>query len=1076
MKKITHCWLAFTLLVTPLLLQAQQDLYISGMVTDGNSEPVIGATVVVKGTSVGTSTGINGDYNISAPTDATLVFSFIGMGTHEERVGGRARIDVHMSENTQEIDEVVVVGYGTVKKSTMVGAVGTISSKEIEKRPVTSVGAVLYGASPGLLATSATGIPGDDPSVRIRGFGTVNSSSAPITVVDGAIFELSLRTINPQDIESISILKDAAATAIYGARGANGVIMITTKKGRNAKPTFTVNVLQGFNMRFLPEMDKASPQDYYQLMYEASRNSMYFNSTYNMDMSTANQFAALGGTYHINEKDYTFNSIYQELGSFNPFYGIDNNEIIDPATGQLNPAATRLKWGDDLDWMSPMAHVGKRSDISLSAGGGTDKSDYYLSLNYLNDEAWMKRSFTNRMSARANINFSPTKWLRLGTNLSGSLVNSFNASWAGDGTDNPFYTARNMGSIYPVHLHNQITGDYILDANGNPIYDVGGQIIDGVAYPRRIATSGNRNVVAELFLNDAQYKRVSLQTRSYVDFLVWDGIKVTLSANIGYSPYSGHGYTSNKISINPDGRLLLTERTNASNTYQQLVAYDKTFAEKHSISVVAGHESFQSYEKQVSTARQGQITDGNPTDLPNYTTISTANSTFTELRSEGYLSRVNYSYDQGLYSIEGSYRRDGTSKFYRDVRWGNFWSVGAGWNIAREGFMKVIAPWVDILKLRSSYGTNGNLQGIGNYNWQDVYMLNHNNQSEPGYLMDPSEANRALTWEKQSQFSIAFDYAFLKSRIKGSVEYFDKSSLDLLFNVRQPASTGMTLQPQNIGSLYNRGWEFEISGDVIRTSTLTWNVGLTAATLTNRITKMPEDNPELISGSKKLMAGHSIYDFWLREYYGVDPRDGAPVYHLDPAQTWTEGTCRIMADGTQVTTDVGKALYNYVGTSIPDLYGTVSTAVYWQGFSLSLRFGYQIGGKVYDNIYANLTNAGRFGYAIHADMMRRWQQPGDVTDIPRMDNANYSIYTSASTRYLKDASYLTLNTATLSYSFQSKVLEKLRLSALGINLSGENLLLFSSRKGLNPMESFAGTTSQGYSPSRVITLGLNLTF
>jgi len=823
-------------------------------------------------------------------------------------------------------------------------------------------------------------------------------------------------------------------------------------------------------MRFIPEQETASPQEYYQLMFEAKRNSLYFDSSLNLDMTQANQLAALGGVF--NGRTYT--NLFEDM-RVNPFYGIDNNEIIDPATGRLNPAATRLKWGDDLDWFGPMSRTGSRTDFSISASGGSEKSDYYVSLNYLNDNAWMQRSFTKRMSARANVSFSPIKWLRMGTNIFGSLVNSYNQSWSGNGTDNPFYVARVIGSIYPVHLHDQITGDYILDANGAKIWDTGGQVIDGITYPNRPAVGTNRNIVAEIFADDMQYKRVSLQSHTFAEMVFLNDFKFTLNANIVYSPYSGYSYKSNKIGASaPDGSSSRTERTNSSETYQQLLSYNRRFGQNHEVNVVAGHESFKTFTNQVNAARSGQIMDGN-IELSNFTNLTTSMSTHTELRSEGYLMRANYSYDMGRYSVEGSFRRDGTSKFYHDVRWGNFWSVGGGWNLARERFLQGFS-WVNILKFRASYGVNGNLEGIGNYMWQDVYLLNHNNMNEPGYQMDPSAANRALTWEKQAQFSVALDYAVLKSRIKGSLEFFHKVNDDLLFNVRQPASTGMTTQSQNIGALYNQGIEIDISGDIIRNRSLTWNVGVTAATLRNRITRMPEDNPEMISGSKKLMVGRSIYDFWLRDWYGVDPRDGAPVYRLNPTSTWVESTCRVMEDGTEVTTDISKALYNYVGTSIPDLYGTVGTAVYYKGFSLNLRFGYQIGGKVFDNIYNTLTQAGRFGYSIHKDLTRRWQQPGDVTDVPRMDNTNYSVYTTSSTRYLTNSSYLLLNTATLAYAFRSNLLEKMKIGSLVVNLSGESLFLLSSRKGLNPMESFAGSTSYEYSPSRVVTLGISLTF
>jgi TonB-linked SusC/RagA family outer membrane protein len=1046
---------------------------LSGTVVDDANQPIIGASVVNKTRNIGVATFLGGSFKLRADEGDAIQVSHLGYDTYEMIVGKQTDVSIVLTPSSERMDEVVVVGYGTAKKSTMVGSVNTISNADITLRPVTSVGAVLYGAAPGMMVTSAGGIPGDDPNIRIRGFGTINSSSSPIYVVDGAVFDISLRTVNPQDIESISILKDASATAIYGSRGANGVIMITTKKGREGKLSFSVNLREGVNMRFVPEYEMVSSQDYYQLMYEAKRNSLYYNPTLNMDMATANRLAATGGSYGGS----SYISTFDDLGGVNPFYGIDNNEIIDPVTGQLNPAATRLKWGDDTDWFSPMARVGLRTDLTMSASGGTEKSDYYASLNYLRDNSWMKRSFTNRISARANVNFKPLKWLKIGSNLSGSIVNSYNQSWSGDGTDNPFFVAHQIGSIYPVYLHDQITGAYILDADGKKIYDKGGgQVIDGISYPSRPAQGGNRNIVAEIMADDQQYRRNSLQSRTYAEVSFLDGFKFTVNANISYSPYSGYSYSSNEIgALAPSGSSSRSERTNSAYTYQQLLSYNKTFKDKHELDVVAGHESFETLTKQVSVTRTGQIMSGN-IELTNFTTITQAVSSRSEYKTEGYFARANYSYDRGRYSFEVSYRRDGTSKFYRDVRWGDFWSVGGGWNIASEPFMKKVKV-INILKLRASYGTTGNLEGIGNYNWQDVYLLNHNNQAEAGYYQDPSAANRTLTWEKQAQFSVALDYSLFNHRLRGSIEYFDKRNDDLLFAVRQPASTGMTTQNQNIGTLYNKGWEISATVDIIRKGDFRWEFGINAATLKNRITKMPADNPEMISGTKKLKVGHSIYDFWMRDWYGVDPRDGATLYRLSPDAEWSDDTCRVMENGDQVTTshDTSKAQYVYAGSAIPDLYGSFQTTFDYKGISLTTRFGYQIGGKMYDSMYASVTTAGRYGYSLHKDMTRRWQKAGDITDVPRMDNTNATVYNVASTRYLISASYLVLNSANLSYTFPSKIVEKMKLGSLQVSLSGENLFLLSKRRGMNPMESFSGGNSSSYTPSRVLTFGISLT-
>lgn len=1050
----------------------QQSWLLEGVVKDQNNQPVVGATVFTPRKDVA-MTDIDGKFSIDVYSGDLLTVSCIGYRDAEIKISTQAKVNITMLETTEQLDELVVVAYGTVKKSSLVGSVNMINDKAIESRPVTSVASVLTGSTPGLISTSSTGIPGDDPNMRIRGFGTINSSSAPIYVVDGAIFDVSLRGINPADIESISVLKDAAATAIYGSRGANGVIMITTKKGSKGKESFSVSLSQGLSTRFIQEYEQVSMQDYYQLMYEALRNSYYYNNSVNMDYATATQLAAVGGSY----KGNPYSGIYEMLGKFNPFYGIDNNEIIDPKTGKVNPAATRLKWSEkDTDWFDPMSRVGSRTDLSVSASGGTDKSDYYASLNYLDDNSWMKKSFTRRFSARANLNFRPLKWLRIGSNLSGSWVNSYNQSWSGNGTNNPFFVAQIIGPIYPVYLHDQTTGAHILDENGDKIYDTGGQTIDGITYPARPTQGGNRNIVAELLADDVQYRRLTFSTRSFAEVDIWDGLKATVSANIVYSPYNGYSYSSSEIGVNaPAGSSSRTDRVNFTQTYQQLLSYAKEFG-KHDINVVAGHESYQYEQKQNSLGRKEEILAGN-NELTNFTTISSATSSTTELRTEGWLLRANYSFDSGRYTLEGSYRRDGTSKFYKDVRWGNFWSVGAGWNIAREKFMQKV-DWVNSLKLRASYGVTGNLEGIGNYTWQDVYLMNYNNQTEAGYIQDASAANRALTWEKQSQLSVALDYSLLNGRLRGTIEWFDKKNDDLLFSVRLPYSTGVTSQTQNIGCLFNRGWEFDISADAIRKENFTWNIHLSAATVKNEITRMPSDNPEIISGTKKYAVGHGIYDYWLRQWYGVDTRDGAGLYVYDPNTLWDESTCRIMPNGDKVTTNTNKALYAYSGTSIPDVYGSLQTSFEWKGLGLMLTMTYQLGGKGWDTLHAAISNTGNFGNALAIEMLDRWQKPGDVTSIPRMDNGQNSNFNATSTRQLVSNSGLWFNSAMLYYTFPQKITKSIigSMNSLKVHLNAENLALISARKGFNPFSTFSGVTSYQYSPSRIITLGVNLTF
>lgn len=1036
-----------------------------GKVNETNGEPLTGVSIYNISKNIVSSTDLDGKYTINASVGDRIEASFMGFATKNFQVSSAQEVNFIMTSESSLLDEIVVVGYGTTKKSSLVGSVNIVNSSKIEDRPITTVASALYGAAPGVLSTSSSGIPGDGPDIRIRGFGTINSSSAPVIVVDGAVFDLSLRTINPNDIESISILKDAASTAIYGSRGANGVIMITTKKGSKDKMRLSVNASVGISSRFIDNHEGVTPQDYYQLMFEAKRNALVYGS--NVDIADANILAGRGGLYN----GVLYSGIYDEL-LYNPFKGIDNNEIIDTSTGLLNPAATKLKWGDDLDWFKPMMRLGRRNDASVSMSGGTDKSDYYTSLGVLDDNAWMKRSFTKRYSIRGNVNFQPLKWLKLGVNIFGSVVDSYNQDWSGASSTNPIYTARMMGQIYPVHLHNLITGAYLTDSDGNRIYDTGGQTIDGITYPVRPFIAGNRNLVAELLADDMQYRRGTLQSKLYFEISFLKDFKFTMNANLDNSMYMGYSYRSNKVGAYAGaGRASRTNRTNLANTFQQLLTYSKNVG-KHEIDALIGHESYETETRYNTMNKSGQIVDGN-IELVNFADILTATSYTLGSRVEGFLSRVNYAYDKGRYVVEASFRRDGSSKFFRDVRWGNFYSFGAGWNMEREDFLKDV-KWINLLKVRGSHGVNGNLEGISNYSWQDLYILNNNNQSEPGYLQDVSAGNRALTWEKQIQTSLGLDFALFRNSLRGSVELYNKTNDDLLFRVILPASTGITSQYQNIGTMNNKGLEVDLAYDFLKSEQYVWTVGVNASTLRNRITKMPDDNPELISGTKKLMVGRSLYDFWLRDYYGVDPRDGAALFLFDEEEDWDAATCRTMEDGTLVTTSHNNAKYNYKGTAIPSLYGNFYTSFHYRNFSGIVQFGYQIGGLTYDSLLAQMSSSGNYGYSLSDEMVRRWQKEGDITDVPRMDDSKISVYNVASSRFLTSASYLYLNMASLSYQLSNKIARSIGVNSCSLTLSGENLLLIAARKGLNPMESFDGVTSSQYTPSRVVTLGLKM--
>ncbi|MBU1820462.1 MAG: TonB-dependent receptor, partial [Bacteroidetes bacterium] len=464
-------------------------------------------------------------------------------------------------------------------------------------------------------------------------------------------------------------------------------------------------------------------------------------------------------------------------------------------------------------------------------------------------------------------------------------------------------------------------------------------------------------------------------------------------------------------------------------------------------------------------------------ELVNFTTTTNLNSRYNIRRVEGFFSRVNYDYNE-KYFVSFSARRDGSSKFFRDVRWGNFYSVSGAWRLDQEEFIQAI-PVINTLKLRSSYGQTGN-DGSGNtqegaaisyYAWQPLYALGWNNASEAGILQS-SLGNRALEWESSNSYDIGLEFGILKNRITGTVEYFDRRSSNLIFDVPLPLSAGITTETRNIGTMYNKGIEVQLSFEPIRKGDFTWRIDVNGTKLKNRITKMPEENPEIIDGTKKLKEGSSIYDFWLREYKGVDPATGAALYR---AANFVASNSIITEKGDTLTTSINNARYHYNGTAIPNFSGGFTNTLRWKGLSLSALVVYQVGGKVYDGAYAALMGSGGYGSAKHVDILNRWQQPGDITNVPRMDIGRTADFDAASDRWLIDASYLNIRSVTLSYALPKIFANKLFLQNAQIYVSGENFFIRSNRRGMNVQQNFAGTTGNVFSAAKSVVTGISFT-
>lgn len=955
----------------------------------------------------------------------------------------------------ESIDEVVVVAYGRQKKETVVGSNAQIKAEQIVNRSISNAAQAIEGAAPGVLIASATGQPGSSPSIRIRGIGSFSASNAPLYIVDGVPFFGGIESINPNDIETINVLKDAASTSLYGSSAANGVVLITTKSGRRGRDVVNLNVSTGFSERSVPQYDRLDAAQYYPIVWESLRNGVLGTAQY-PTVEAANAYAS--------------NNLITVLRQ-NVFNVADNQLVVD---GVLNPNA-QLKY-TDLDWDEAVARTGFRQNYDLNYSGGSEKTKYFASLAYLNETGYIINSDFERFSGRLNVESQLRDWVKVGINLAGA--NSFGNS-AVDGADNatslvnPYYFSRRMGPIYSPYLH---------DANGNNVYNADGTKVYDIESPRGGDAYTGRHTILENLLNKDFNKYYNVSSRFMTEFRLLKDLYLT--SNVGYDTRNRtrRRYV-NKIlgDAAPAGAASRTLSTRQTITWNQLLNYRKDFG-VHGLELLAGHESNKMIFEETYAYKQGQVADNND-DLINFVTPTELTSETDHYNKEGYFGRVNYDYME-KYLLSASIRWDASSRFKDDVRWSNFWSVGAGWNIHKEPFLRDVS-FVNELKLRGSYGEVGNdgiLDDSGDanyYAYQSLFDLGYNNAAEPGIYLG-SVADPFISWETNKQKDIALDFAFLQNRISGTVELYKRDTEGLLFNVNQPLSGGVPggIVSQNVGNMFNQGVELALNVVPVKTQDFRWDVFANASKYKNEVTKLPEGQTEIINGSKKIMVGHSLYDFWLRQWYGVDPANGNGLFLLDDQYAGNlNAASDYVLNGVNVTTNGNRAKYDYSGTSIPDWFGSFGTNFTYKNFFLNSLFTFAVGGKVYDTNYAQLMSGYPQGVALSTDILNRWQNPGDITDVPKLTTANaYTQYALGSTRWLVDSDYINFRSLTVGYNFSSDLVRQFQISNAKIFVNGENLWAKTARKGMEPNESFNGTTVNRYSPARVLSLGLNVSF
>ena len=1055
-----------TLALAALLYQtAIAQIRVTGTVTSSEDGlPAAFVTIVVKGsTTLITSTDVDGKFVFAnIPANAILVVSSIGYTTLEVPVNNRAVVNIVISPQATALEEVMVVAFGTATKSAFTGSATQIKSEMFEQRPLTNVTSALLGSSPGIQISSANGQPGSESSIYIRGLGSISASNTPLIVLNGMPYDNAISSINPDDIASMTVLKDASSAALYGAKAANGVIMINTKTGQKERTVVNVKFAQGFTAPQQKDYKTLGVEDYLMVHWENQRRQLINGG---MDPVLAGQNAA--------RNLITGNLIY------NPF-NVPNDQVVD-ANGKLNPNA-KFMWADDTDWLNAIQQLGLRSDITVNVSGGSEKSDYYLGVGFLNEKGYIIGSQFNRYTMNANVNSQITSFLKIGGTLSANLSKSLGNQDEGSNTNgNPFRFVRYIGPIYPIHRHDPVTKEYIRDENGNLVYDFGQ---DGRGY------IGGNNPAIELQNRYDGYRRNTINAKVYAEIRFLNGFKFTANGSVGANAYMSQSAVVYYPEKDNQGTATSTKNNSFTTTwnFNQLLSYTKTF-NKHTIDIMVGHESYDYEYNYVAASRLGMRVDNGNYEFGNYNTPNNQNSYTHAYKTEGYLSRLNYDY-KSRYFLSASVRRDGSSRFYKDARWGTFYSVGAGWLIEKEPFMKTLT-FVDQLKLRVSYGEVGN-DNIGTYyGWQTMYVSSPNGL-EAGYIQDATLRNRNLQWEKSQSIDVALEYGLFKNRLSGSFEFFNRQSSNLLFLIPQAADTGFSDAYDNAGTMYNRGVEIALQGKPLQRGNWSISAGFHATFLTNKITSLPVDPYN--SSPHRIEEGHSRYEFYLRQWAGVDPATGSSIYvpNNDVLATWNNPSSTqaakdalgmVTVNNQLYTTKVANALRDWSGLATPKVSGGINLNAKWKGLSLNFLFNYQLGGQMYDVGYNSLMTqaygSALIGSTRHVDILKRWQNPGDITNVPRIEFGNDDLFAGSSTRWLVSSNMLELTNVTLNYDVPKTLLRKLSVSGLRLYASGDNMMLLTKRQGIFPRRNiFSGYAGNAdvYLPARVFTFGINLTF
>lgn len=1087
---------------------------VTGKVTSSqDGSPIPFASVVVKGTMTGVASNENGAYTLdNVPANAVLIFSSIGYNDLEVQVAGRRVIDAVLSPNAESLEETIVVAYGTAKKGTYTGAASVVRSEAIRDVQTTSFENALNGKVAGLMITQSSGQAGAASEIRLRGIGSMNASKEPLYVIDGVpvssgdIGQMSeytyatnniMNTLNPSDIESITVLKDAAASSLYGSRAANGVIVVTTKKGKAGKPTITFKASVGLTPSWATKnYETASVMENAEMLYEIfydvqqsdGEDADYCERYAGWQMN--NRFSKHG--YAILPKGtgrYDGLEIRSIIGRGDDIkYYFDRSSTGRTAYSRMSndgwfDASNENREGRYFDWDDAYFRTAVFQTYDLSVSGGNEYATYYSSFAYTKNQGRVIFNDFNRLSGKLNVNQKIGRRIELLTNVDIARTEQTGFNDTRNTNTNFFMQTRNLlwGMYWPTYYQKVTSASSAILSEhevGDPYVDRYGSLAQNMLYynnewentSRTFKVRASETLTVHI-LDGFDFRTIfSHDNTQVLDHIYFSALH-----------YNGRsdGGSVNEMSTN-------YKKTVSSST----LTYNKTFADKHTIGALVGFEA----ENNRTDFQRASGTNMSTSALHTVKTAGTfdANGYWWGNSMVSILSRLEYNYD-GRYYVSGSFRRDGSSKLGPAARWGNFWSVAGSWRISNEAFLRD-SEVISNLRIRGSYGVNGTLPG-SNSGWRTLASYAYQYNGNPGGALSTA-ADANLTWEDNYTTNVALEFGLFNDRLYGTVEYYNRDSKNLLQSVPVSYITGFSSTLRNIGQINNHGFEFELGGDIIRTHNLKWSASFTGSTLKSRVVKLY--NGEDIEWSDPT-GGDSRCNFIYREgestlavfgyeWAGVNPDNGATMFYVNnaekEAQLLAEGVAYKHYKDGRVVVDCDEDVYAFeecdrviLGDLNPKFFGGFNTNLDWKGLSVGLNFIYKFG-LLYDGAEKDVNDGGYYWERIRSKYVydNRWTHPGQITDVARLRGNDQEAQMAKSSMHLHNGNFLRLKNITLSYSFPKRWMSAINLQSARIYFSGQNLLTFAGYKEVDPEVNAYGTRGWETPIGKTYTFGVELSF